>query len=748
MQNNLNASDSKIPEWFHELLVETSRRLNLKKAPDVVFSADAVSPAVFGIVRPALLLPEEYLSGLSREEAEHVLIHELCHLKRGDLLIHWLCLLIQIFYWFNPLLIWTRRQMRHVCEICCDLSVAEILREKTRYYRETLLKNARELFTESVEPSLGLLGVFEEPFRIVPRLRWLERETWGHRKRKIATALLTCLIMVIFVMPMSGLSQSEVGYSDYTQKMVSVSENRDVPISEEANAALLEAQHRFETNPEDFAAAREPLIEYMETHPVDSVPLVMYQMLGQLWYIDEKNDKGIEEAQKVYKAGHEAFLENDDILLNYAVTTYEMANESLDKDDMEAANELFVEAASLFENYYDLNENHEAKYLEYAAASYNAAGNLKEANRVSIRQQNISDEPIYPMEAEQAIPEKTKPVIQRFFDAYNAQDFKGMRKDFSERLLEGGSAERFEEQNKRNLSKYGKIVSWDYTGAVVDDERELLVVAVNYAKGDTTQYVFGFDKGQDGNKISSLFEGEVHLATDTKQAASDRLPTDRLSTGNGVYQMNEVDTPPRIISAFPPEYPADAKTNKIEGNVVVQFVVDTDGWAWEPEVVEADPESVFEQSALDAIIKYEFEPATKDGTSVPCMVKMPIAFTLENREQNNDVPASSKINSDVGTIYTINQVDTPPRVLRAFPPQYPYEAKKNKIEGRVVVRFLVDTDGNAREPEVVEFVPEEAAIFGDSAMETIIENYKFKPATLDSVDVPCIVKLPLVFEFN
>ncbi|NLD35842.1 MAG: M56 family metallopeptidase, partial [Desulfatiglans sp.] len=162
-----------IPEWFNELMTKTGTQLKLKKQPSVIYSKGAKSPAVYGVFRPVLLLPEGYIDKLSKEQAEHILIHELYHIKRGDLLAHWICVSLQIVYWFNPLLIWTRRQMRYVCEICCDLSVAGMLREKTGAYRETLLRTARELFAVNMEPSLGFLGIFEEPFRLVPRLKWL-----------------------------------------------------------------------------------------------------------------------------------------------------------------------------------------------------------------------------------------------------------------------------------------------------------------------------------------------------------------------------------------------------------------------------------------------------------------------------------------------------------------------------------------------------------------------------------------------
>lgn len=196
------------PEWFGDIFAKTTQRLKLRRTPIVVFSRDAKIPAVYGLFRPILLLPDRYFDQFSKGQAEHVLMHELCHLKRGDLFIHWFCILLQIFYWFNPLLIWTRRQMRHVCELCCDLSVANILREETADYRNTLIESTYRLFTETVEPGLGLLGLFEEPFRIASRLKWLEKKTWKNHKRKIIAAAVTGLVMFICVMPMAGRSQS------------------------------------------------------------------------------------------------------------------------------------------------------------------------------------------------------------------------------------------------------------------------------------------------------------------------------------------------------------------------------------------------------------------------------------------------------------------------------------------------------------------------------------------------------------
>jgi len=193
-----------IPDWYHRQLVDTAEKLKLESLPAIVFSKQAAAPAVYGLFRPVLLLPEDYFNSLSREEAGHVLLHELAHLKRGDLWVHGLCLLLQIIYWFNPLLIWVRKQMKHVREICCDLTVANRLKEETMKYHQTLLNTAKRLLTESVEPGMGLLGIFEEPFRVVTRLKWLKKEKRTRRRILFPVTGAVCLLMLLFILPMAG----------------------------------------------------------------------------------------------------------------------------------------------------------------------------------------------------------------------------------------------------------------------------------------------------------------------------------------------------------------------------------------------------------------------------------------------------------------------------------------------------------------------------------------------------------------
>lgn len=95
--------------------------------------------------------------------------------------------------------------------------------------------------------------------------------------------------------------------------------------------------------------------------------------------------------------------------------------------------------------------------------------------------------------------------------------------------------------------------------------------------------------------------------------------------------------------------------------------------------------------------------------------------------------------------FKLNEVDQAPRVLRAMIPRYPFEARQKGIEGRVTLRFVVDKEGKAQEPEVVIGEPE--GVFDESAL-VAVKKYKFRPAYKDGEPVDCIVKLPIVFTLN
>lgn len=196
-------------------------------------------------------------------------------------------------------------------------------------------------------------------------------------KKRVFFELLAVSVLFFGICLLSLGFSTNVFAAGITQEDKKEEGNEGRRISQEAQAALVESQRRLQTNPDDLTGARQPLLDFVAAPAAampeqgNPIPLVMYQMLGQLWYQDTKAKNNIDEARKTFKAGHEVYPEDEMLLLNYAVTTYEL--------------ERFLDAAPLFEKFYDTSSKHELKYLSYAAAAFYTGEDLKNAKRVFVR---------------------------------------------------------------------------------------------------------------------------------------------------------------------------------------------------------------------------------------------------------------------------------------------------------------------------------------------------------------------------
>lgn len=150
-----------------ELLEACKKAMDVTTPMVIILSDRAISPALFGLLRPRLLLHPDVLEHLSEEELKCIFMHELAHLKRLDLLWAWLSTFIQLVHWFNPLVWLAFRHMRNDRELACDESaIAALKPEEAVKYGQTLIKLME--YTESIQrpiqPSPILAGIAETHF--------------------------------------------------------------------------------------------------------------------------------------------------------------------------------------------------------------------------------------------------------------------------------------------------------------------------------------------------------------------------------------------------------------------------------------------------------------------------------------------------------------------------------------------------------------------------------------------------------
>lgn len=121
---------------YAAMLSDTVRDLGVS-APEMIVCEAISTPAVTGLLRPRLLLPHEHYDV---QELRYILRHELCHLKRRDMLLKLVLLAANAMHWFNPVVYLMLRQADEDIELACDSAATDGLELPERAaYSRTLL---------------------------------------------------------------------------------------------------------------------------------------------------------------------------------------------------------------------------------------------------------------------------------------------------------------------------------------------------------------------------------------------------------------------------------------------------------------------------------------------------------------------------------------------------------------------------------------------------------------------------------
>jgi beta-lactamase regulating signal transducer with metallopeptidase domain len=177
-------------------LFEDCKALMGVHTPVTLVETDVVkSPALFGFVRPRLLLPSGLVSRFTPEELRHVFLHELAHIKRFDILVGWMALGLQIIHWFNPLVWLAFYRLRVDRELACDaLVLARARTGENESYGLTIVKLLESLGQPVWTP--GLAGILENKQQIKGRIRMIAKFHKRDRGLVLAVALLAGLTLL------------------------------------------------------------------------------------------------------------------------------------------------------------------------------------------------------------------------------------------------------------------------------------------------------------------------------------------------------------------------------------------------------------------------------------------------------------------------------------------------------------------------------------------------------------------------
>jgi TonB family protein len=117
-------------------------------------------PVTVGVTRQVMLVPPEFLEGVSESEMEAVLAHEFAHMRRRDFAKNLMYEALSLPVAYHPLLWLTRLRLAESREMVCDQMAADALRGRERYVR-SLLRLASMLSDRPPSRVLHAIGIFD-----------------------------------------------------------------------------------------------------------------------------------------------------------------------------------------------------------------------------------------------------------------------------------------------------------------------------------------------------------------------------------------------------------------------------------------------------------------------------------------------------------------------------------------------------------------------------------------------------------
>jgi len=271
----------------HELLDDCCRLMRVQRKPRLLEAPTGSSPALIGVWRPSLLLPPCPPNDFNCRELRLIVLHELVHLKRGDVAINYLLSLLQAVHWFNPLIWLAFVRMRADRELACDEAVLRLMpSHERRTYGGTILKLLEFLGRESTQA--GVVGVVQGKALMQRRIAMIAKFDASKQNRMAIGVLVT-------LMAAGAALVTTLRAQDAPKAPKPTAPERSVAAAQAAVDAAASSQGHAVADPNDDAAgvpaAQTPAWHLRPTHVASSeVPVATSSPQGPDYSIHNVED--------------------------------------------------------------------------------------------------------------------------------------------------------------------------------------------------------------------------------------------------------------------------------------------------------------------------------------------------------------------------------------------------------------------------------------------------------------------------
>ncbi|MFL0245691.1 M56 family metallopeptidase [Candidatus Clostridium stratigraminis] len=208
--------------------------MKIKHTIPLLSSKKVRTPSLYGFFNTKILVSKPYLDQLSDAEIKYIFLHELTHYKRKDIVTNWIIALLQIIYFFNPLIWYAFNKIREDCEISCDAEALRYINEvEYQGYGRTIIKLIKLLSESNFIPVT--MGISKNKSSYKRRIIMISK----FKKSKWTNTLLS--IILIISVGLIGLTGCKVSTNNTTNTesksnaVSTISPNSTTSIQQENN---------------------------------------------------------------------------------------------------------------------------------------------------------------------------------------------------------------------------------------------------------------------------------------------------------------------------------------------------------------------------------------------------------------------------------------------------------------------------------------------------------------------------------
>jgi len=209
----------------------------------------------------------------------------------------------------------------------------------------------------------------------------------------------------------------------------------------------------------------------------------------------------------------------------------------------------------------------------------------------------------------------------------------------------------------------------------------------------------------------------------------------------GIPRVGGPVRPPTQTKKVNPVYPLAAQLERVQGLVILEVIIGADGRVRDLRVLRSVP--FLDEAAVDAVRQWEYTPAQLEGKPTPVVMMVTTTFSIDAPNATSPGPLVVGPWPAAEGMARVGGNIPPPRRTKDARPDFPDEARRQRIGGAVILEALIGPDGKVKDVRVLRSSP----LFDKAAMDAV-RKWEYERTQINGMFIPVVMPVTVTFSIR